>query len=184
MRIVLVVIATVALTARRTDAANTNSPPAQTSTAKLATNVVAIVDVNFLFDSYYKSGVLATKLRKMAEQYNQEYETLKAKKPKTPEDKKLLSGYVASHQTLLKDETNRMKTEIINDIRAITVWYARKSGYNHIEDKSGSFYPFFWSERDGDGPYKKVPRPSNTRAPDITVPVSEILNKSPTEVIE
>lgn len=136
------------------------------------------MDVNAVFNTYYKTPILSGRLRQEAEQYNQEWEKLKA----TKEGKKQQPDFVKSHRKLLDEQQAAMRQDVLGDIWEATMKRARELGYTAVIDRSGNFKDYFWAENGGTRVRVKNPKPIKTKAPDITSDVIGMLNANPVAV--
>jgi Skp family chaperone for outer membrane proteins len=158
---------------RTLSAAEIPTPPLPDHTS--STNVIAALDVNAAFDNYYKTKMLGEQLKQEAEQYEVEAKKLQA----TKEGRRQLDDYVKFHRKLLDTKMAAMRASVVHDIWEVTGKLARELGYTMVIDSSGNFKGYFWAEKKGLPDQEKKPKPIDTKAPDITSDLINILVQKP-----
>jgi outer membrane protein len=171
------------------------------------TGRIVTIDLNKVFNDYYKTPIATAKLKDTVDSYKKEHDDMvanykkeinelnklreeqdkteytaevreqkrKAVAEKIAETQKLnrdIEEYDNSHQNILKDQTQRMRTTIVKEITDVIAKEARDQGYQFVFDKSGNTL---------NGLPAVVFSQDNT---EITDDIVKILNKNQTKTTE
>lgn len=143
------------------------------SASAQGTGRIVTIDLNKVFNDYYKTPIATAKLKDTVDSYKKEHDDMitnykkqidelnklreeqdkteytaevrdqkrKAVAEKLAETRKLegdIQEYDRTHQDILKDQTQRMRTTIVKEITEVIAKQAHDQGYQFVLDKSGN----------------------------------------------
>jgi Skp family chaperone for outer membrane proteins len=143
------------------------------SASAQGTGRIVTIDLNKVFNDYYKTPIATAKLKDTVDSYKKEHDDMitnykkqidelnklreeqdkteytaevrdqkrKAVAEKLAETRKLegdIQEYDRTHQDILKDQTQRMRTTIVKEITEVIAKQAHDKGYQFVLDKSGN----------------------------------------------
>jgi Skp family chaperone for outer membrane proteins len=115
-----------------------NSKAKSLKQARSVLPVMAAVDLNRVFNDYYRTPIASAKLKERAAEFNRQLEQLVADYQRTGKGQQEIEEYKKSHKDILEQETKQMRQDILQEISGVLRREARAAGYTLVLDKSGN----------------------------------------------